>query len=319
MSLPGNTWLASQLLLGCCSPFSQHPLPVHHLVCLDREPKSLFNLSAVSSLLPLYSIAGCSYQVSFLYGAQAEPLAQAALPCYLIFSQNIVFLSQSADIALACSDWNTVYSFHERFTGLERQARPLVVSPGINLSILCRETVFGSVLISSRPLFQLPACSNGDSEAALLPLPLRFFTRKGLAGFCRDGVPFLFSCVSSPKAEQKPFSIPKRLALLKELYHDLAQEPARCFMLRSELLPLADGFCCCFNSRLGVLLGFPLDSGGSARTVHLIEGSISEAFEDFFSYLPGSPLVYSRAEALQAIQEEDRRLREQAVGNQASL
>lgn len=309
MSLPGLTWLASRLLLGCCPPVSQHPLPVRHLVCLDREPRSLFNLSVLSSLLPLYSIAGCDYRVSFLYGAQAEPLAQAALPCYLIFSQSIVFLSQSADIALACSDWNTVYSFRERFTGLERQARPLAVSPGINPSSLFGEADFESAFISSRPLLRLPARPDGDSGAAALPP--RFFTRKGLAGFCRDGLPFLLPCFPSLKGAQGPLPIPKRLALLRELRRELAQEPARCFMLRSEQLFLADGFWCCFNSRLGVMLGFPPDSGGPARTVHLTEGSVLEAFEDFFSYLPDAPLAYSRPEALLAVQEEESRLREQ--------
>ncbi len=306
MSLPGAAWLAKKLILGCCPPFSQRPLPVHHLICLDREPQSLLNLTVFSSLLPLYSIAGCDYQVAFLYDYPSELPAQAALPCYLVFSQWVVFLSQNADIALACFDWNTVYSFRERFASLERQAESLEVSPCPELSFLYEESPSKPILISSRPFFSLSAPAAKSKEAA--PRPLYFFTRRGLAGFCQDGVPFRFPGVFPPQAALKPIPLPRRLGLLKELWNDLAQEPARCFMLRSELFSLADGFCCCFNSRRGAQFSFFPDLSGPARTVRLPEGSLWDALEDFFSYLPGSPLACSRQEALLAIQEEARQL-----------
>ncbi len=309
---PGNTFLNP--CLAAIAPCQNQAVRITQVFPMSKlQPGSgsvRHNLSVLSAALPPSLSTRFHYQAFFYYDNCMNDKNYGVLyPYYAIFNNSVMLFSQDMEDALLCRDKDMVQSFQTQFDrrlrhcqAVIRSGQPLpepsgtaqilsyspclaVLSSPETAGLAVREDAKNRSLLLQSLKKRLPPVQDPDA------LHCHYFTEQGLADFARTGVfPEL------PLSLTRPLPPRHRLAVLDLLQNGCCFDPPVFGLINTDAfrIPL------CLNiilSRQDISL-FRLIGCPDWDTISIQESGILFALADFFSSLPGSPYLYTKAQAL---------------------
>lgn len=327
---PGSLPVIKQLFTNV---FPAHPdrarFLVNHITPLLKSQENpilpLLNLEVLANILPFAILQTFQYEVSCFYTNELiqDPL-HSPFPYYIIFSNAVVLLSPDGQTALPLTEVGTINYFRDSyFDSLKKSTSMMVTNtaPGEILDNLIKtdQTPRPLWTLEYQPCFTafltnemiqryvLPDIPQRDlvvktilvriQQLIAMPQRLCIFSRVGLVEFAATGI-----ISDLPSCYMRPLQISDRIKVLKSLYITCQKDHMT--------LRLVNPVTFSIPKHLSFLLrkGHSVDFHGynphdfSMNYIHITETGMLDAFEDFFSHLQTSDLVYTKDETLGEIE-----------------
>lgn len=315
-SKPEHAFLNS--CLAAVIPCRKHAIQILQVFPMSKmQPGSdavRHNLNVVSAALPPSLSACFHYQAFFYYDNCMNDKNYGILyPYYAVFNSSIMLFSLDMEDALLCRDKNMVQSFQSQFNRRLCHCREIICS-GQSLPEPCKAAYtlgYSPCLIAlSDPETAVLAFREDTKNLSTLLQPItkrltagldpeamhcHYFTEQGLIEFARTGF-----FMELPRSLSRPLAPRHRLALLDLLQKGCCLDRPVFGIVNTDAFRIPR----CLSLTMARQDFSLLRRIGCADwdIISIQESGILMALDDFFSSLPGSPYVYTKAQALSILE-----------------
>lgn len=299
-------------------------LVIDHIICLENskgDQNSLYNLKCLQAMMPIL-VSGCAYHPKCYYDNVSAHFGQAnIMPYIIITSNNIIRITYDMSSALVSNS----PQFIEIYQKLFDQRKTSCCQMAFNLRSICGDVKYLYRMCSksnciefyfSTAPYLLPymddkildpyETANNRSLFPVISEYLKFvrskefrtsfkniyFTKEGTDKFLETGR------LSEPFCEYySPIKCADRYRILQAMYDDSQKGIYHPLLIDSDKINIPE------NLSTYVITGgttcFVLDSSlNQQKSFVVTEESVFLSFNDFFTYLPESSMVYSFTDTL---------------------
>lgn len=330
INIPGHAELIHKLFIHCTQYGSNYQgLTVRHLTSFIKNPSNtstpFINLNVLANTLPFICLSAFKYDIYYYYDSRLpNDQERTAFPYYILCTNGILFLSGDSKTALLCRGAELIHHFQNQFDESLHNAIPLITSccqkeevlPNVIYPDYKEDPVY---LLKYQPCLitymtekqlidyfnsAIPNCRNYGPSIRYHIQQMHdmeytcFFSKAGLLDFTANGI------FSNDSLNEIPaIKTQDRLFLLESLYKMIESDRQNHRMINPVTFSLSERLAITLRSNYFLDFNYKNLLKTQCSCIHLTEGTLVEAFSDFFSYLGHSLYVYSKEDTLTCIRE----------------
>ncbi len=300
-------------------------LVIDHIICLENsqgEQNALYNLKCLQAMMPIL-VSGCVYHPKCYYDNVSAHFGQTNIMPYLIItSSSIIRISSDMSSALI-SGYPQFIEFYQKLfaqqqVGCFQMAFNLHPKHGDvkYLYKMCSQSNYIEFYFSVAPYLlpyldenMLDPCVNSNTDSSVFPIISEYlnyvrskefkasfknvyFTKEGIDRFLAYGK------LPEPLCEYySPIKASDRYRILQAMYDDAQQEVYHPLLMNTDMINIPENLSTYVIT--GGITYFILNSNLKHHKSFVVtEESVFLSFNDFFTYLPESSMVYSFSDTM---------------------
>ena len=282
------------------------------------------DLEYCESFIPFFASPKHSFQIYFMLSqSDLHDTSIVPFPYFILTSRHVLLLSADMTNAILTRQESFVRIYRKKCQDFLDISTPLYMSPQLGDLVPFfpnynpSKDVFAS--IENQPCFQSYlteqivekyAIINSEEDAALVQKYMEFihelkkepdlfhaFGREGLDYFVETGHIAVW-----PPSLGKPLDVPDRIRMLERMLHDIKNDKFHCRMVDGSKFTIPRPTVTIAVRRKTLFIQC-LDYGnGNVKNICLTEENIVNAFANFLSNLPNTPLIHSKEETIKAFE-----------------
>lgn len=275
-------------------------------------------LGTLKTLIGLSLLDNITYHSHYYYQANGESQEINVLfPYFILTSEEVIVISRDFSRAIRYRDPQLYDLYQKGFVTILQQTEPFIEESRDLFAIYSLDTTYRiRQVVEPLPCFAYYATHEMVANKVRRELPfydnlvsatnrfydyfkaenrsmINVFSLKNLETFMENGNMYF------PDEVCHPFTPAERLMLTKQVRHDIAADARKTYAFDEEKIVLNSAVEFVNEATLlHLILHYQKADQQIFKTIKLKEEKIVAAFDDFFSYLPGSPYVLPKEDTL---------------------